>query len=195
MACRMRSRPTPKYIGISGIYPVPRAGAVEAKPPPKLEVPLKLGSQDEAPPGVGRTKTKISSGRYARHTHRSQQTVHENRPGRTARETCIRKPTSCDTCFAEAVVRDEVHSARRFCSLRRLWNGNGTVGASVSMIQPNTYSCVSQSVISLADRRGGSETPRSPNKRKWSDASDWTARKQRRPSGHHCNSTTMLSST
>ena len=43
---------------------------------------------------------------------------------------------------------------------------NVTVNASVSMIQPNTSRRVSQSVILLVDKRGGSDTPRSPNKRK-----------------------------
>ena len=31
----------------------------------------------------------------------------KNRPGRTTKETCTRKPTSCGTCLAEADVRDE----------------------------------------------------------------------------------------
>ena len=57
----------------------------------------------------------------------------KKRPGRTAKETFIRKPTSCDTCLAEADVRDEGHSARRICSLRRFWDGNETGSASVSL--------------------------------------------------------------
>ena len=68
---------------------------------------------------------------------------------------------------------------------RRVRDGNVTVNASVSMIQPNTSRRVSPSVILLVNKRGGSDTPRSPNKQKWSDANDCTALKQRRPSGHH----------
>ena len=146
-------------------------------------------------PGVRHAVRETSPGGNARHTNRSQQTLHENNPGRTANEICMRKPTSLDTCLAEAEARDGGHSPRSERSLRRLRGGNVTFNASVSMIQPNTSRCVSQFVILLVDKRGGSDTPRSPNKRKWSDANDCTALKQRRPSGYHCNSTRIPSST
>ena len=90
----------------------------------------------------------------------------------------MRKPASLDTCLAEADARDGGHSARSERNLRRLRDGNVTVNASVSMIQPNTSRRVSQSVRLLVDKRGGSDTPLSPNKRKWSDANDCTALKQ-----------------
>ena len=107
-------------------------------------------------------------------------------PGQTANEMCMRKPASCDTCVAEAHVRDAGHSARSDRSLRRLCGGNVTVSASVSTTQPNTSRRVSQAVIVLADKIRGSDEPRTPNKRKWSNANDCTARIQRLPSGHHC---------
>ena len=76
-------------------------------------------------------------------------------------------------------------SAESNRSLRRLRGGDVTVSASVCTNQPSTLRPVSQLVILLADKRGGSDAPRTPHKRTWSDANDYTARIQRRPSGHH----------
>ena len=88
----------------------------------------------------------------------------KNDPGRKANEMCMRKPTSCDTCFAEADAGDGGHSERITRSLSRLGDGKVTVSDSVSMNQPNTSRRVSQSVIFL---RGGSEAPRLSNRRKY----------------------------
>ena len=97
----------------------------------------------------------------------------------------MRTPASLDTCFAEAYVRVGGHSAERNRSLRRFCGVDVMVSASVSTYQPSTSKRVSQLVILLADKRGGPDAPRMPNKRKRSDATGNTARIQRRRSGHH----------
>ena len=59
----------------------------------------------------------------------------KNDPGRKANETCMRKTTRWNTCFAEAHAHDGGHSERITRSLSRLGDGKVTVNDSVSMIQ------------------------------------------------------------
>lgn len=105
-------------------------------------------------------------------------------PRGTANGTCIRKPTSCDTCFAEVEDRDGGHAAKSVRSFQRSCGANVTVSASVPTIKTNTSSRVSQFMILLSDKRGESDALRSSSRRNKSNTSDCPTRRQRRPSSH-----------
>ena len=154
---------------------------------------MERGLKGNTPLRIGHSASEVITGSDARHPNPSQQRCTKKDPGRTAKKMWRKKPASCHTC--EAWVRVGGHSAKCNCSLRRSYGGAVTVSASVSTNQPSTSRRVSQLVILLADNRGRSDAPRTPNKRKWSDANDCIARIQPRSSGHHCTSTRMALST
>ena len=183
---RLEGRSSKCYIGADKVHPR-ASNPSSTNHRQNSRSPSNSGPRARRRPGFAMRQSKSAPATMRGIPTEADKRLTNKRPGRTAKETCVRKPTSCDTCLAEGDARDVGHSARILCSLRRLWDGNVAVSASGSMIHPNTRSCVSQVIVFLADKRGASKTSRSPNKRKWSDTSDCTARKQRRPSDCHCN--------
>ena len=110
---------------------------------------MQLGPQSDTPPGVGHAVRETSPEATRGIPTEASKRYTKNNPGRTANEICMRKPASLDTCLEEADGRDGGHSARSERSLRRLRDGNVTVNAPVSMIQPNTSRPVSYTHLTL----------------------------------------------
>ena len=94
----------------------------------------------------------------------------KNVPGRTATDTCNRKPVNSAISLHVAECRECGQSAR-FCRiLELLRGGKQIVSLSVSRTQPSTSKRVLHPKILCASNRGGSCGPRGPSNRTLYDA-------------------------
>ena len=101
------------------------------EPQSKLEITMELGSQGETSPGFAIRQSNSAPAAMRGIPTEANKWLTKKHPGHAAKETCMRKPTSCDTCFAGADARDEGRPTRILCILGRLWGGNETVSTSV----------------------------------------------------------------
>ena len=116
-------------------------------------------------------------------------------PGRTTSHKRSSGPIRNRNSLSDDTTRLDGHSLHMSWSHSSLTTGTEIVIAMVSISHSSTHNTVSHHNIVWVDNKAESRGDPFSKRRKWSDARDADARRQRRPSDHQCTSTNMPLST
>lgn len=87
-------------------------------------------------------------------------------PGRTATDTCNKKPVNADVCLRVAKLRDGGKFVKSCWSLWLLWDSREVINLSVSRTHPSTSKHVLHRKSVCVSSSGGFSCPRGPRNRK-----------------------------